>query len=88
MNFFNRQSANSCSHCKSKITRKAPVSPQEGMAIGQKFAGGQITRSEVENFYRSIGNNCPFCGKMSCALCFDKSGRKCPNCGATIKFFS
>jgi hypothetical protein len=88
MSFFKSKSGNSCSHCSSKITRKAPVSPQEGMAIGQKFAIGQATRSDVENFYKSIGNNCPSCGKMICAFCFDQSGKKCPSCGSSIKFFS
>lgn len=88
MSLFNRQSTNSCSYCKSKITRKAPVAPHEGMTIGQKYASGQISTAEVESFYKSIGSNCPKCGKMSCAFCFDKSGRKCPSCGSTIKFFS
>ncbi|MBN1999033.1 hypothetical protein JW935_15850 [candidate division KSB1 bacterium] len=81
-------SMNKCSNCGAKITRKAPVSPMEGMKIGQKFASGQVTRIDVETFYKSIGNNCPSCGKMICAFCFDNSGKKCPSCGSTIKYFS
>jgi len=88
MSLFKRRSNSTCSHCKSGISRKAPVSPLAGLEIGQKFARGEISRGEVENWYKSVGANCPSCGRMSCAFCFDKSGKKCPNCGSTIKFFS
>jgi hypothetical protein len=88
VSIFKNQSENSCAYCGSKIIRKAPVSPLEGMAIAQKYANGQIKESELTNFYKSIGNNCPSCSKISCSYCFHENGDKCPNCGSKIKYFS
>jgi len=76
-----------CLKCGSEITQSAPISSQLGLIIGQRFAKGEASISELEKFYQSLGAKCPSCGKLICSFCYDNSGRQCPYCSSKITYF-